>query len=232
MVSSYVPPLPCREHMLRDLPAVLQGVEQLAFIVDECGIMSEAVLQRLPAGGGSVRLPPDQALAVFAYAFDLGLNSQTEDGSDNLYAVLNRVLRDRNPGKLHLLKPYLCFLMRGLAALPEFAGVVFRGIPSEALPVVRDRYLVGSDIHWSSFTSTATSLSAKVRQFAGGPGGIVFRITVCSGRVLGAYTPFPEEEEVVLSPNTRLFVSSALSLAADGYWYLDLVERRGDSVVF
>ena len=51
MVSSYVPPLPCREHMLRDLPAVLQGVEQLAFIVDECGIMSEAVLQRLPAGG-------------------------------------------------------------------------------------------------------------------------------------------------------------------------------------
>ena len=52
MVSSYVPPLPCREHMLRDLPAVLQGVEQLAFIVDECGIMSEAVLQRLPAGGG------------------------------------------------------------------------------------------------------------------------------------------------------------------------------------
>ena len=39
--------------MLRDLPAVLQGVGQLAFIVDECGIMSEAVLQRLPAGGGA-----------------------------------------------------------------------------------------------------------------------------------------------------------------------------------
>lgn len=53
MVSSYVAPLPCREHMLRDLPAVLQGVEQLAFIVDECGIMSEAVLQRLLAGGGA-----------------------------------------------------------------------------------------------------------------------------------------------------------------------------------
>ena len=95
-----------------------------------------------------MRLPPDQALAVFAYAFDLGLNSQTEDGSDNLYAVLNRVLRDRNPGKMQLLKPYLCFLTRRLAALPEFAGVVF---------------LVGSDIHWSSFTSTATSLSVRVR---------------------------------------------------------------------
>ena len=230
MVASYMPPLPCREHMLQDMPAVLEGVEQLAFIVDECIIMAETILQQLPAG--CVRLPPDQALAVVAYTFDLGINSQRDDGSDNLYVVLNRVLRERIPQKMHLLKPYLCFLMRGLAALSVHDGVVFRGIPSEALPVVRDRYLPGNDIHWSGFTSTASTLSAKVRRFAGGPGGIIFRITVFTGRLLGPYSAFPDEEEVLLSPNTRLIVTSACSLAADGYYYIDMIERRGGSVVF
>ncbi len=64
------------------------------------------------------------------------------------------------------------------------------------------------------------------------------------------YSFFPDESEIILSPNARFFVSKEVSLQvhsvvtvasaaalfdilqADGYYYVDLIEKRGDGVIF
>ena len=48
-----------------------------------------------------------------------------------------------------------------------------------------------------------------------------------SGKVIQAYSYFPSEEEVLLSPQARFVVSSAPYVGADGFTYLDLVEQKG-----
>ena len=48
-----------------------------------------------------------------------------------------------------------------------------------------------------------------------------------SGKVIKAYSYFPAEYEVLISPQARFFVSSGLYVGADGYTYLDIVEQQG-----
>jgi hypothetical protein len=51
-------------------------------------------------------------------------------------------------------------------------------------------------------------------------------------RDLRAYSAFPQENEVLLSPNVKLVVTEPCTLAPDGFYYVDLVERRGAGIVF
>jgi len=175
-------------------------------------------------------LPFDEAVAVAAYSYDLGFNSQCADGEDNLYVQLNVILRERNPLTMRLLKPFLTYLMRGLTVLPPFEGKVLRGIPAINLAIIQQHYTVGMDVHWSAFTSTTTSLHTA-KQFAG-PAGVIISINVLTGRRIAQYSAIPNEEEVLLSPNCRLCVAKAATLKADGYYYLKMVERRGQGYVF
>ena len=50
---------------------------------------------------------------------------------------------------------------------------------------------------------------------------------IVSGKVIKAYSYFPAEDEVLISPQARFFVSSGLYVGADGYTYLDIVEQQG-----
>jgi hypothetical protein len=211
---------------------VLVEVTQVPFIVDQCEQILESRMQRLPPG--AVRLPSDPALAVVSYTYDLGYNSTHDYGDDNLFKALNILLRERNGMKMRLLKPFLSFLMEGMSLLPAVAGKMKRGVPGtdENLQLMRMYYKMGMDVHWSSFTSTTTSLD-KAKQFAEGPGGIIFRIEVLYGRSVAAYSAIPDEAEILLSPNTRLVVTGECTLdPSDGYYYIDMVERRDDKFVF
>ena len=206
-------------------------VPQLEFIVSECEQIFASRVAALPQA--VPRLPPDQGLAVVVYTFDLLFSSETDDGSDNLFHQLNIVLRQRDPAKMKHLKPYLAFLMRGLGALPPVEATVFRGLPGtpETVQMIRTHYTIGKDIHWSSFSSTTLDI-AKAKRFAAGPGGILFRIAISSGRSVTAYSAHPDEAEILLSPNTKLVVCKACAEDTDGYFYVDLVERKDDKFVF
>ena len=70
---------------------------------------------------------------------------------------------------------FLYFLMKGLEQLPPASETVYRGIPGAHLAMVRSRYLLGSDVHWSAFNSTSTSID-KAKRFAQGPVG---RLRIC-----------------------------------------------------
>ena len=46
------------------------------------------------------------------------------------------------------------------------------------------------------------------------------------------YSAYPEEKEVLLSPNSKFIVTRASTLEADGFYYVDLLERIDGVVLF
>ncbi len=180
LVEGYNPPLPCHEHMLKDLPPVLVGVTNMPKIVREAIRIAQSCLQHIRPN--STKLSHDKAIAIAAYSYDLGFNT-TNDGKDNFYYVFNAILRERSPAKMIRLKPYIYYLMAGLSELPPISGVVYRGVPNTSMEIIKQNYLLGNDIHWSAFTSTTTDI-VQAKQFAmlQGDGGILFRITILTGR--------------------------------------------------
>ena len=72
----------------------------------------------------------------------------------------------------------------------------------------------------------------QAKNFAEGAGGIIFRIEALYGRSVMNYSAIQDEAEILLSPNTRLFVTAACTVAADGYYYVDMMERRNDKFIF
>ncbi len=225
LVEGYEPPLSCSEHMLQDLPNVL-SLKDILGLVEDCIQVAESCLQHLSAG--VPRLSLDQALAVAAYSYDFGFSN----ASDNLFFVLNEVLRERNPQKMKYLQPFLAYLMSGLTKLPPESITVFRGIPFSAMDLIKQHYVQGVDVHWSAFTSTTTNLE-KAQKFTQGKGGIIMRIDVLTGRNIKHYSAIPSEDEILLSPNCRLVVVKAVHLESDGYYYVDMIERNeGKSFIF
>ena len=214
--------------MLRDFPGALPGVQQLAFIVEESQRIASDRLSRLPVG--ALRLEVDEALAVAAYTFDLGFNSEQE-GADNLYNQLNDCLRERNAQKMVLLKPYLSYLLRALVKFPVLKTTVYRGIPAESVDVVREKYKEGSKVHWSAFTSTSTDI-ATAKQFAQGRGGILFRVNVRNGRCVSLYSHCMSEDEVLLSPNSVFVVTAECHQDQDGFILVDMLELLEEEYVF
>jgi len=57
---------------------------------------------------------------------------------------------------------------------------MYRGVPSNQLPVIVDKYESACPVYLSGFTSATVDVSVAKR-FAG-PGGVIFRIKVCNGR--------------------------------------------------
>ena len=228
MIQGYSPPRSCADHILLDLPDVLIGIKnQIQHIVNESIFIAQDRIQRIKEGG--IILSEDEVIAIASYSFDLGYHSI--DGSGNLYQILNNVLRERNGDKMRKLQAYLYYLMTALSKLNAVKGVGYRGIPPSHKQIVEDLYLLGSNIHWFAFTSTTTSLgSAKI--FAEGSGGIIFRIRCQTGRFIRPYSSFPQEDEVLLSPNCSLTVTDELHLEGDGYYYLDFVENRTNLVLY
>ena len=204
--------------MLNDFPKALPGIVQLALIVDESQLIASDRLDRLPVDD---RLTEDEAMAVAAFTFDLGCSSEHE-GEDNLYKQLNNCLRERNARSMALVKPYLSFLLRAVAKSPMFKGVVYRGIPAENSFVVLEKYMKGTMVHWSDFTSTYTDIAAA-KQFAHAPGGIIFRIDAINGRCLSSYSFSRREDEILLSPSSFV-VTAEIQIDEDGYVILDMME--------
>jgi len=137
LISDFLPPRSCFAHMMGELTQALPRVSRMEFIANDSLAIAQDRLGHLRSV--DVRLPLDQAMAIAAYSYDLGLNSQ-DNREDNLYVQLNIILRERNPDAMQLLKPYLTYLMRGLNSLPIFKGEVFRGIPRCALPIIHEHY--------------------------------------------------------------------------------------------
>jgi hypothetical protein len=215
--DDYTPPCSCRECMLSDVPRILKGIGEIKAMLKPCEELVRSK-QKCPDENRTI-LTDDQALAVASYTYDNHSGRLVK-----LYVVLNEVLRERCNDKLTALRPYLFYLITGMSALPTFQGEVYRGIPNEHKDLVAKNFVKGRLIQWSGFTSTSTCIE-QAQNFAHGPEGIIFRITVKNGRSVQEYSLFPNENEVVLLPDSRLVVDKSMYQSEiNGFWYVDLIE--------
>ena len=74
---------------------------------------------------------------------------------------------------------------------------------------------------------------AQGQEICRGAGGVIFRIHVLHGVTVNAYSAFPTENEILLSPNSRFVVNQACRLdPVDGYHYVDMQEVAKGGYVF
>ena len=189
-------------------------------LLDDVGFkVRQLMYEALP-----VALPDDELFAVVVYTYD---NNQSGEQPGNLYYELNNALRQRGAGRtaaLQLWGGFLFYLLSALDKLTDTAGVVYRGYPDK--DKVEEFYQVGRPIQWGAFSSTSTE-STTAKAFTDKDSGVIFKLTVLSGKVIKAYSYFSAEDEVLISPQARFVVSSAPYVNADGYTYLDIVEQKG-----
>ena len=207
----------CADELRRpELGAVVIDMDDL---LDDVGFkMQQLMYEPLP-----VALPDDELFAVVVYTYD----NQSGEQPGNLFYELNNALRQRGAGRAALLQlwgGFLYYLLSALDKLTDTAGVVYRGYPDKAK--VEEQYQVGRPIQWGAFSSTSTE-TTTAKAFTDKHSGVIFKLTVLSGKVIKAYSYFSAEDEVLISPQARFVVSSAPYVGADGYTYLDIVEQKG-----
>ena len=120
------------------------------------------------------------------------------------------------------------YTLRGLDKLPNFVGMVLRGVPGKAQIV--SQYALHRPVRWCAFISTTTSMAAA-SSFCDDPAdSVIFRLQVTRGKVInGALSMFPQEGEVLLWPGQRFMVTRA-AYAEGGRTFVDMAERMPELV--
>jgi hypothetical protein len=233
--ATYAPSKSCVDVLTSLVDLMKATVPQMSHVIKESVKKSRDCLTRYKSADA---LSPEQALAVVAYTFDLRPGFMSEDetgyGLDNFYYQLNNILRERSamsPQAMMLLKPYMYYVITGLSRLPQLSALTgYRGIPSTCVDLVREKYVPGTVVHWSGFTSVSKSLGVA-REFAG-PEGVIFRVQIHDGRCVKDFSFLPNEDEILLSPNSKFVVTASLVADPDGmgFLFVDLTQILADYV--
>jgi hypothetical protein len=208
----------CHDELLR--PELCAVVPRMDVLVEDVEFKAlQLAYEDLP-----VQLPPNEMAAVIAYTYD----SQSGKAEGQLYYELNKALRKRKPEErkqtLAMWGGFLYYLLSALAKLEDVQTVVYRGYPDKATVV--EKYTVGRPIQWGAFSSASRDV-AVTKQFTNKANGVIFKLTLCAGKAIQAYSYFAAEAEVLISPQARFTVASAPYEGADGYTYVDMVEMKG-----
>ncbi len=208
----------CRDELLR--PELCAVVPRMDVLVDDV----EFKAQQLAYEDVPVALPPNELTALIAYTYD----SQSSKNEGQLYYELNKALRKRKPDErkqtLEVWGGFLFYLLSALSKLEDVQTVVYRGYPDKATVV--EKYKVGRPIQWGAFSSASRDV-AVTKQFMNKANGVIFKLTLCAGKAIQAYSYFAAEAEVLVSPQARFTVASAPYEGVDGYTYVDMVETKG-----
>ena len=129
-------------------------------------------------------------------------------------------------------------LLRALGKLPPMEGLtVYRGTRLK-LAQLAPLYYEGRKVVWSGFAST--SKTPHVAADLAGPGGVILKIKIFTGRDISLFSIFGlKEAEVLLAPSTAYLVNAQPYERAfvlnDGtsrtHHLIDFVEIRGDELV-
>ena len=151
---------------------------------DECHFPSEHGLTR------------DESAAVFLYTMEWGENS--------FYQVINRALRAEDRLSLKPWFAYLKLFDTAVQKLPTIRKNLWRGVAKD----ISKNFKQGDEFTWWTISSCSTSVNI-IKDFLG-PNSTLFLIEAANGKDVSGYTNYPNENEVILCPGTRLRVVSAL----------------------
>lgn len=124
------------------------------------------------------------------------------------YKYLNQALRgELDATTTAKWQCYKRLLIRALNKLPNFVGLVFRGIKVDQDEI--DRYQVGEIIEWPAFSSFT---KLENRSFSG---KLKFIMFVKRGKSIKLISDTPWLDEVLLAPSTKIMVHDVVK-KADG----------------
>ena len=134
-----------------------------------------------------------------------------------IYSQLNKMLRDRDRTKLLVYFPFLKLLLTALEKLPNYEGVVYRGVKVQNN--LKSQYRVGRNLTWWAFSSCTLDgdiLSSDT--FCGSTGErILFTIRCKNGKDISAYSAYSSEKEILLPPGRVFKVEGCMSSPSDTY---------------
>ncbi|CAF1476097.1 unnamed protein product [Adineta steineri] len=168
------------------LESISSAIDQLDRFVkiakNECHFPSEYGLTR------------DESAAVYLYTMEWGENS--------FYQVLNRALRAEDRSALKPWFAYLKLFDVAVQKLPTIRKNLWRGVSKD----VTTNFKKGDEFTWWTISSCSTSVNI-IKDFLG-PNSTLFLIEAMNGKDVSSCTNYPNEDEVILCPGTRLRVVS------------------------
>jgi hypothetical protein len=205
-------PVPIRQ----SLNGLTRPIYKLQVILEDCTDFVENSAQLTPP------MDEDNALAIAMYSYEIQEKNKRDE---NIYARLNRLLRDRSD-EIHQWKHYVFHLTAALRKMPVFNGIVFRGIN---VPVSPQYYTKARKLSWNAFTSTTASEEIGKKFIQGMTKGSFFSIKVKRGRLMRGLTHFESEEEVLLESNTEFIVTACVEL--NGIMMVQLEEQDSNKLL-
>lgn len=193
-------------------------VRYLPNVLEEVGKITQSLLDTpdVRAKLDECGVQPMEVFAIVFYSYDLALvdpDDWSSDKTDNWYYVQNVILQERNYEKLRVMQGYLFFFNKGLRKLPDWQGVLYRGIDEIGAELIKSNYTEGRRVHFSA-TSSATSCPDVSVSFAGDR-GVVLIMRVRTGREIRFISAIENEQEVLLFPNTAFLVTKAFYFNED-----------------
>jgi hypothetical protein len=180
------PLLPLRQALDPVLSRINELDEFIKVAKNECHFPSEHDLTR------------DESASIYLYTMDWGEQS--------LYRVLNEALREKDRSVLVPWHGYLKLFNTALQKLPSHDMNLWRGINVD----ITKNYKEGEELTWWSYNSCSSAVKV-MKQFLG-PISTLLMVEAKNGKLISAYSNFPDENEVILGLGTRLrVVSDALS---------------------
>jgi len=144
-----------------------------------------------------MNMTEEEALSICLYTQNL---TTDEDEENNLFKKLNKMLQTRKPNQIQYWYPYIHRLMQAMSKIPDTPTVVYRGMQMQDEDA-RKHYGEAVIVNWTAFTSTSRKI-----QIAATFGRVVCQITCLTGKDIDKFSPFPEEE-ILLLPNITYVVT-------------------------
>lgn len=214
--SQFHDPRGLRAHMCGN-DAVKARIWDFDKIMCECDDMLD---EKMKDPDTRSKFTDSELLGILLYSSDR--NDGQRDG--NLYFEENQDLRQGNQQAISACwGVHVYFTLEAMKKLDDHATKVYRGLSDKTL---MDGYVVGSEISFGAWTSTASELD-NAKEFAKASGGsepIILIIQVNSGKNISSLSMFNNENEVLLTPNHR-FVVSKVPYLDKKMWYMDLKEK-------
>jgi hypothetical protein len=146
-------------------------------------------------------LTREESASIYLYTMDWG--------DQSLYRLLNEALRVKDRSVLVPWHGYLKLLYTALQKLPSLKQNLWRGVNGD----ITKNYKEDEELTWWSFNSCSSAIKV-VENFLGSVSTLLM-IEAKNGKLISAYSNFPQENEVILGLGTRLrVVSDALNHAS------------------
>jgi hypothetical protein len=115
---------------------------------------------------------------------------------------LNQILRSENRRVTKSWFPFLKLFLQALKKLPPTKATIWRGVNNDKALT----YVEGEVYTWWPITSCSMNINS-VQPFLG-ESGTLFAIETIHGRNISMFSAFPDEQEVILMPGTRVHAKS------------------------